>query len=214
MREIAVFGLGKFGKSVAEAFSKEGGSVLAIDKSQERIQEISDVVTYAVRADIADIDVMRQLGLGNVDASVVAVADNLEAAIMATILSKEAGVPYIIAKAQNEVHATVLKKVGADKIIFPEKEMGIRIARNLTSNNFMDIIDLSDDFSIVEVPIRQEWVGKTLKELEIRKKYGFNIVAERINDDVNVSINPDEPLKEESMLVIIGDNKEIAKVFS
>lgn len=213
MKEIAVIGLGKFGRSVAEAYSKAGGMVLAIDEDSDKVQEIADVVTYAVRADVTDADVVRTLGLSNVDVAVVAITDNLEASIMATILSKEEGVSYVMAKAQNDVHAKVLKKVGADKIIFPEKEMGIRIARNLKMDHLMDIVDLSDEYSIIEAAPPKHWVGRTLMELDVRKKYGINIIGIRNEGEVELNISPDMPLREEMLLIVIGENDQIDKVF-
>lgn len=213
MKEIAVIGLGKFGRSVAEAYASAGGMVLAIDSDADKIQEISDIVTYAVRANVTDVDVVRTLGLSNVDVVVVAITDNLEASVMATILSKEEGVPYVMAKAQNEVHAKVLRKVGADKIIFPEKEMGVRVARNLKMDHLTDIVDLSDEYSIIEAKPPKTWVGKTLLQLDVRRKYGINIVGIRLNGDVELNVLPDMPLTEDMLLIVIGDNEQIERVF-
>ena len=213
MKEIAVIGLGKFGSSVAKAYSQAGGNVLAIDNDEEKIQEISTFVTYAVKADVTDADVVRTLGLSNVDVAVVAIAESLEASVMATILSKEEGVPYVMAKAQNEVHAKVLRKVGADKIIFPEKEMGIRIAKNIQMNLFMDLVDLSDKHSIIEIKIPEGWIGKNLKELDVRKKYGINIIGLKVNDSIEVNISPDMPLTENMVLIVVGENDRIDRVF-
>lgn len=213
MKEIAVFGLGKFGQSVAEAYTREGGNVLAIDNDIEKIQEISEKVTYAVKADITEVGSLKGIGLSNVDVSVVAIAENIEAAIMAVILSKEAGIPTVIAKAQNEIFGNVLLKVGADKIIYPEKEMGVKVARNIARSNFLDIADLSDEFSIVEVKIPEDWVGKTIMSLNVRKKYGFNIIAKKSNNKMDITINPEEILKEEDVLVVLGENTKLARCF-
>lgn len=213
MKEIAVIGLGKFGSSVAKAYAQAGGNVLAIDNDEEKIQEISTFVTYAVRADVTDADVVRTLGLSNVDVAVVAITDSLEASVMATILSKEEGVPYVMAKAQNEVHAKVLKKVGADKLIFPEKEMGIRIAKNIQLNLLMDLVDLSDKYSIIEIKTPTGWIGKNLKELDVRRKYGINIIGLRVDNSIEVNISPDMPLAENMVLIVIGDNDRINRAF-
>ncbi len=213
MKEIAVIGLGKFGSSVAKAYAQAGGNVLAIDNDEEKIQEISTFVTYAVKADVTDADVVRTLGLSNVDVAVVAITDSLEASVMATILSKEEGVPYVMAKAQNEVHAKVLKKVGADKLIFPEKEMGIRIAKNIQLNLFMDLVDLSDRHSIIEIKAPKGWIGKNLKELDVRKKYGINIIGLKENGSIEVNISPDMLLEENMVLIVIGENDRINRVF-
>ncbi len=213
MKEIAVIGLGKFGISIAEAYSKAGGMVLAIDKDEEKVQEIADKVTYAVRADVADVDVVRTLGLSNVDVVVVAITDNLEASVMATILSKEEGVPYVIVKAQNEVHAKVLTKVGADRIVFPEQEMGIRIARNLKIDYLIDVVDLSEDYSIIEAKTPKAWIGKNLTQIDPRKKYGINVIACRYDEKVEVNISPEMALTEDMMLIVIGENEQMDRVF-
>lgn len=213
MKEIAVIGLGKFGSSVAKAYAQAGGNVLAIDNDEEKIQEISTFVTYAVKADVTDADVVRTLGLSNVDVAVVAITDSLEASVMATILSKEEGVPYVMAKVQNEVHAKVLRKVGADKLIFPEKEMGIRIAKNIQLNLFMDLVDLSDRHSIIEIKTPKGWTGKNLKELDARKKYGINIIGLKVNGSIEVNISPEMPLTENMVLIVIGENDRINRVF-
>lgn len=213
MKEIAVIGMGKFGRSLAKAYSEAGGMVLAIDLDEEKVQEISTEVTYAVKADVTEADVVRTLGLSNVDVAVVAITDNLEASVMATILSKEEGVPYVMAKAQNEVHAKVLRKVGADKIIFPEKEMGIRTARMLKMDYLTDIVDLSDNCSIAEAETPKNWVGKSLMEIDARKKYGINVIGVRNNGNVEVNISPDMPFTEDMQLIVIGENEQIDRVF-
>lgn len=213
MREIAVIGLGKFGKSVAETYAKSGGNVLAIDIDDEKVQELSDRVTCAVTADVTDVDVVKTLGLSNVDVAVVAISDNLEASVMATILSKEEGVPYVIAKAQNDVHGKVLKKVGADSIIFPEKEMGMRIAKTLKIEHLIDMVDLTEEFSIVEVKTPREWFNKTLIELNVRKNYGVSIIAIKSNEDIDVNMDPYIPIKENSNLLVIGKIALINKTF-
>lgn len=212
-REIAVLGLGKFGRSIATTFASNGGNVLAVDKDEEIIRDIADEVTYAVRADVTEMEVMKSLGLANVDVAVIAIADNLEASVMAVIAAKEAGVNYVICKARNEIQATVLKKVGADEIIFPERAMGSRLAKNLLQGNFVDLADLSDSFSIVEVEIPREWVSKNLVQLHLREKYGFNIIAVRKNGEVSINVEPEAPLEAETSLVVLGENAMIAKVF-
>lgn len=213
MKDIAVIGLGKFGYSLAVAYAEEGGSVLAIDTDEEKIQEIADVVTYAARADVADPEVVKNLGLENVDIAVIAITNNMEAAVMATILSKELGVPEVIAKANNEIHAKVLTKVGADRVIFPEKDMGIKLAKNISLSKFTDIIDLKDDFSIIETKVPKSWVGKNLSELNPRKKYGFNVIAMRDGERLLVNLDPLEPFRQDTSIIVIGRNNLIEKVF-
>lgn len=211
-REFAVFGLGKFGRSVASTLAANGCEVIAIDINEEKVQDISDSVTFAVRADVTDQDSLQQLGIGNMDVAFVTISGNLEASIMATILAKEFGVPYVVAKATNELHATVLRKVGADEVVFPESEMGARIARNMISGNFIDLIELSSQISIVEMPVPSAWIGKTLRELNIRDRFGVNLIALKLGEQLDVNILPDTPLEEKETIVVVGDTKAIKQI--
>ena len=216
MRDIAVIGLGKFGGSVAVNYARKGGNVLAIDCDDTKVLEIADFVTSAVQADMTDPDVVASLGLDEMDAVVIAIADSMEISVMATILAKEQGVPLVIVKAKNEIHAKVLEKIGADKIIFPEKEMGIRIARNLAANSMEDIVEIGADYSIVEAEVPKAWIGKNLMELNPRKKYGFNVIAKKYVEKtlhINANINPEELFREGERLIIIGKNETLDKVF-
>ncbi|MCT4543347.1 MAG: TrkA family potassium uptake protein [Vallitalea sp.] len=211
-RDFVVFGLGKFGKSVAQSLSKNGCEVLAIDKNEEVIQDIAPTVTHAVQADVTDQDALNALGVRNFDAAIIAISNDMQSSIMATILVKELGVPYVLAKAQNEIHKKVLEKVGADKVVFPEREIGVRIANNLISENFVDYIELSEDYSIVEVSILDEWIGKTLKELDMRAKYGMNVMAIRKGASITITPGPNVTLEEGNVLVVIGSNKDLTKI--
>ncbi len=211
-KEFAVFGLGNYGMSVAKTLAQSGCEVIVADNNADKIQEISDTVTYAVKADLTDAEVFKTLGLSNVDVAIVAITNSIEASVMATIMAKEEGVPYVVAKANNDIHATVLKKVGADEIVFPEKSMGSRTAKNLISGNFVDIIELAKSFSMVEMRIPQDWVGKTLKEIDVRTKLGINVIAIKNGDEVNVNLNPDEPMQEDATMIIVGYNANIDKI--
>lgn len=210
-KQYAVFVLGKFGSSVAVTLEKLGCEVIAIDIAEEKVQEIADQVSYAMRADLHDTGVIQSLGLRNLDGAVVAIADNMESSIMATILSKEAGIPYVLAKAQDELHASILKRVGADAIVFPEMEMGRRVAKNLVSTNFADWIELSPDYSIVETRVPEKWIGKTLRELRIRERYGFNVVGIKKDEKVDVNVRPEMPLEEGTIMIFIGSNEMLNK---
>lgn len=210
-KEFAVFGLGEFGRSVALTLAKNGCEVMAIDSSSEKVQDIADSVTHAVKADATDMDVVRSLGLNNLDAAVIAIGNNLEASIMATIISKECGVPYVLAKASNDIHAAVLRKVGADEIIYPEKAMGVRTARNLMSGNFLDFIELSKSFSMVEITPPPSWVGKSLRELDLRKK-GLNVIACKQGDNVITQLDPDTVLREGDDFIIVGQNEALNRI--
>lgn len=212
-KSYAVLGLGRFGASVAKEMSKAGAEVLAVDMDEDRVHELASIVTCAVKADVCDAETMGSLGLSNMDGVVVAVTENLDASIMGTILAKEAGVEYVIAKAKDAVHAKILEKVGADKVIIPEKESGIRIARSMMSGKFLDFIELSDRVTMIEVPVKEEWVGKSLKELDLRRVMNINVIAVRREDDeVVININPDELLKEGTSLYITVDRNDIRKL--
>jgi trk system potassium uptake protein len=210
--DFVVFGLGKFGRSVAQTLAEAGRDVLAIDISEEVIQDIADVVTHAVQADVTDADALNALGVRNFDVAVIAISNNLQASIMSTILVKELGVPYIIAKASNDIHKRVLEKVGADKVIFPEREIGVRIANNLIAENFVDYIELSDEHSIVEIEILNEWCNRSLKDLNVRANYGINIIAIKRNDDIIITPTPDTLLLADDILVVIGGNIDLRQI--
>ena len=210
-KQYAVFGLGSFGESVAVALQELGCEVVVVDNHMERIEDISPYVSYAVQADIEDPEVIRSLGARNLDGVVVAVADDMEASIMATLVSKEIGVPYVLAKAKNELHAKVLKKIGADSIIFPEKEIGQSVARNLVSGEFVDWISLSPDYSITEIQVPEKWIGKSLSEIDVRRTKDVNVVGVRIGEKNQVTIDPEEPLQKEMMLIMIGSNEALEK---
>jgi trk system potassium uptake protein TrkA len=210
--DFVVFGLGKFGRSVAETLAENGREVLAIDINEEVIQDVADSVTHAVQADVTDGDALKALGIGNFAVAVIAISNNLQASIMSTILAKELGVPYILAKAQNDIHKRVLEKVGADKVIFPEREIGVRIANNLISENFADYIELSEDYSIVEVAVIDDWVGKSLKELNMRVNYGINVMAIRKGEKISITPGPDLILQSSDVLVVIGGNSDLRKI--
>lgn len=211
-KSYAVLGLGNFGMSIATELEKAGAEVLVVDIDEERVHDMADMVTCAVKADVCDVTSMKSLGLSNMDAVVVAITKNLDASVMGTILAKESGVNYIIAKAQNAIHAKILEKVGADKVIIPEKETGVRIARNMTCGNFVDFIELSDRARILEITMKKEWIGKTLKTLDFRKKYGINVVAIREKGEVIINVDPDGVFTEDMTLIVIADKRDVDKL--
>ena len=209
---FAVLGLGRFGTSVATHLAETGAEVLVVDQDESNVHDVADLVTYAVQGDISDPDTLMSLGIGNLDAVIVAIAGNMEASVMATILAKEQGVPYVLAKAQNEMHGKILEKVGADNVIYPEKEMGARIARNLTVGNFIDLFELSSKVSMVEMIVKPEWEGRTLVELDLRGRYGVNVVAVKRGGDLDVSPAPNEALQPEMHLLLTGYNHDLKKL--
>jgi len=211
-KDFVVFGLGKSRMSLARTLAANGCDVLAIDKSEEIIQDASEFVTHAVQADVTDGDALSALGIRNFEVAVIAISNNMQSSIMSTILAKEMGVEYVVAKAQNDIHKRVLEKVGADLVIFPEREIGVRIANNLTSDSFVDFIELSDDFSIVELEVKEQWKGKTLRELDMRNHYGINVVGMRQGETMTITPGPDKLLELGEILIVIGSNKNLKKV--
>ncbi|MBP3595149.1 MAG: TrkA family potassium uptake protein [Lachnospiraceae bacterium] len=211
-KEFVVFGMGKFGASVAKALADNGCQVMAVDSEQSKVEEIAEDVTYAVCTDVTDTDAIHSLGIRNFDGAIVAIGENLEASVLVTIIAKEMGIPFVLAKAQTELQAKVLKKVGADKIIFPEKESGIRIANNLASGNFFDAIELSTKYSMMDLDVPADWVGKTLRELNLRATKKINIIGIKQNEEFEITPDPDVPLTADDVLVIIGKNQTLSKL--
>lgn len=210
-KQFAVFGLGSFGMSVAVTLQKLGCEVVAVDEDMDRVEEAADKVSFAMAADVGEPEVIEAMGARNLDGAVVAVS-GMEASILATMVSKEIGVPYVIAKAKNDLHEKVLKKVGADVVIFPEREMGVRIARSMVSKNFADWIALSDEYSMIETAIPEKWIGKTLLELDVRKNYDISVVGIKKGGEFQVSPDPERPLEEGMLLILIGSNKALEKI--
>ena len=191
-KQFAVLGLGSFGTSVALTLENMGCDVLVVDESYEKVQEISDKVSYAVKADVSEPDALQALGGRNLDGVVVAISESLEASIMATMLCKEMGIPLVVAKAKDKLQGAILQRVGADRIVYPEIEMGSRVAKSLVSKEFVDWISLSNDYSMVE-------------------RLGINVVGIIKNGKIEVAINPQEPLREKEILIVIGSNDILEK---
>ncbi len=210
-KSFAILGLGRFGRTLARELTKAGMEVLAVDINKAKVNLIADDVTCAVQADVKDTDTIKSLGLSNMDAVIVAMTEDVESAIMAIIQAKELGVPMVIAKAKNNFNKEILTKVGADKVVFPEKESGIRIARNLVSNNIIDYFGINEFVSVVEITAKNEWIGKSLMDLNLRKKYKINVVGIKYEDIVVVDIEPSEPIREGAVLVVIGNNDNLKK---
>ncbi|KEQ23110.1 potassium channel family protein [Paenibacillus tyrfis] len=208
-KQFAVIGMGRFGSSIAKTLSNLGFEVLAIDSSEQRTQEVSNIVTHVVQADSTDEEALRALGLRNFDVVIVAIGQDIQASILTTIIVKEIGVPKVIVKAQNELHGKVLCKVGADKVIYPERDMGVRVAHHLISSNIIDYIELSEDYSIVEVQASGQMVGRNLRELDIRAKYGCNVMAIRTGDKMNIAPHAEDIIKQNDTLVVVGTNEDL-----
>ena len=211
-KTYAVFGLGRYGIAVAKELTDNGMEVVAVDTELKIVNDAAAYLPVCKCADVTDPEVISRLGISNIDTVIVCMAGNLEASVMAVTLCKEAGVKNVIAKCANEMHQKILLRVGADKVVFPENESGIRLAKNLLSSGFIDMISLSKDVSMIEIDVKDEWCGKNLIELNLRKKYGFNIVAVKKGGEVNVNINPEQPLEAEATLIVIANTAKLGKL--
>lgn len=208
-KQFAVIGLGRFGQSVATTLSSLGHDVLAIDMAENLVQAIADEVTSAVQMDARDELALKSLGIRNFDVVIVAISSDIEASILITVLLKEMGVKKVIAKAQNPLHGKILQKVGADKIVFPEKDMGMRLAHNLVSPNLLDSIILHPDYSIMEISAPAAFVNKTLGQLNLRAKYGLSVLAINREDTIVVAPGAQEKIEENDALIILGHNESL-----
>lgn len=211
-KQYVVLGLGKFGASVATTLYNLGNDVLAVDSKEEVVQEISPYVTQAIQTDISDEENLKSLGVNNFDAAIIGVGTNLQGSVIATLILKEMGVKYILAKANTEIHAKILYKIGADKVVFPERDTAFRVAHSLASENILELIELSSEYGITEIFAFKKWYDKTLKELNIRSKYGINIIAIKRNDTIYVSPKSDYKILKGDILIVIGKYDEIEEL--
>ncbi len=210
-KQFAVIGMGRFGSSVATSLYRLGYEVLAIDKDEDRIEDVLNQVTHAVQADGTDEEALRAIGIRNFDVVVVAIGQDIQASILTSLILKEMGVEMLVVKAQTELHGKVLTKIGADKVIFPERDMGMRVAHHLISPNILDYIELSEDYSIVEIHVTPRMVGKSLRDLDIRAKYGCNVMAIKTQDRMNIAPRAEDVIQKDDVLVVVGSNEDLRK---
>lgn len=211
-KSFAVLGLGRFGRTIAMELYAQGAEVMVIDHDDEKINRVADDVTCAMNVDVCDVDALKNAGISNMDAVVVAMADCIEPSIMSIMTAKELGVPIVIAKARDEVTGGIFGKVGADRVVFPERESGLRLSRRLMSDDFLDYFDLSDKVSMIEILPKREWVGRSLKELNLRKEYKINVIGIREQEDINVTLDPDEPIREGCALLVIVSKTNLKRL--
>jgi trk system potassium uptake protein TrkA len=211
-KSFAVLGLGRFGTSVANSLADMGFNVLAVDSHEENISQLSESVTHAITGDVTNENLLKSIGIRNFDVAIVAIGNDIQSSILTTISLKEAGVPYVVSKAQNDLHARVLEKVGADRVVFPEKDMGIRVAHNLSKTNVLDFIELSKDNSIMEIIPPKKWVNKSLKDAHIRQESGISVIAIKNENSIVVSPKSDYVIQSDDILVVIGLNRDIQKL--
>jgi len=211
-KSIAVFGIGRFGKSLALRLADMGVDVMVVDNNPEDIEKIADKVTYAIEANLTDADAIQALGLDDIDTVVVAMGSDLQASIMSVMVSKEMGVPYVMAKASDERMGAILTKVGADKIIYPEEESGFRTARVLASESFIDYFDIAGTLCVLEMKPKPEWIGKNLIELNLRGNYKMNVIAIKDKRGTSSSIDPNKPLDADAELFVVVDKKDLHNI--
>lgn len=211
-KTYAVFGLGRFGYSVAKELTASGAEVLAVDSDEAAVNAVKGEIPLCKCADVTDPEVLDRLGIANIDVVIVAMANSFESAVLATTLCKEIGVKTVIVKCANETHKKILIRVGADRVVFPESESGVRMAKNLVSSGFVDLMELSRGVSMIQLEVRPEWMGKTILELNLRKKYAINVVAIRKGGSVDVNVRPDTVLEGDMKLIVIANSERLNKL--
>lgn len=211
MKQFAIIGLGRFGTSVAVTLTTMGYEVLAIDNDEDRVNGIIEEVTHAVQVDALDEHALKAVGIRNFDVVVVAIGHEVQASILVTVMLKEMGVGKVVAKAQTALHGKVLERVGADKVVYPERDMGVKVAHALVSKNIMDQISLSPEYSLVEMVAPPQFINKTLVESGARQKYGVSILAIRRDKDMIISPNATQMIREGDVLVVIGKGEKLQK---
>jgi len=211
-KQYIVIGCGRFGSSVAKKMCQLGNEVMVIDKDEDSIENIAEQVTHTAIVDVTEERDLKSIGLGNFDVVIVAISSDIRASIMATIMAKEMGVPKIVCKAKDELQAKVLYKIGADKVVFPERDMGIRLAYNLASENILDQINLDPEYSIMEIVTPTNWVGKTIIELNLRAKYDITVLAVKTTSGLKVMPSPNYKMQEKNILIIIGNTDKIGDI--
>ncbi|MBM7656077.1 potassium channel family protein [Neobacillus cucumis] len=210
-KQFAVIGLGRFGLSIANKLYDSGQEVLGVDVNEERVEESTSFVTHSIIADATDEEALKSVGIRNFDTVIVAIGNDIQSSILSVLLLKESGVKKVIAKAINKLHGQVLKKVGADWVVFPERDMGIRVAHQLLSPNVLNFIELSKDYSVEEVRIPDSMTEKSLRKLDLRAKFNISVIAIRHKDEISISPSPDKIIEQGDILVVIGENEDLVK---
>jgi len=211
-KSYAVFGLGRYGRAVVKELLDNGATVLAVDKNRKIVDELVNEIPICKCADVTEAGVIKQLGISNVDVVIISMAESFEGSVMATMLCKEAGIKRVIVKCSNDSHGNILRKIGADETVVPEREAGVRLAKNLLSAGFIDIADISEDISVLELDIKPEWTGKTLKELDLRKKHNINVMAFKKGDKIDVAVNPDTVVNSDMKMIVMASRSELNRI--
>lgn len=211
-KEFVVIGLGQFGTNVARTLSSSGAQVMVIDKDEKQLEEVANQVTHSICADATNVEAMRSLGIKNYDGVIIGIGHDLETNVLITIQMKEMGVPFVMTKAATDLEGRILRKIGADKVVSPDKEMGIRVGNQVMNGNYFEAIELSEKYSIVDIDVPSSWIGKSLVDLNVRSRYGVNIIGIRSVDGTNINPDPHEALKDEDVLIVLGHNSQLQKI--
>lgn len=211
-KSFAIIGAGRFGSSLSITLAEMGHDVLVMDTDETRVQELSDKVTHALQADSTNEQNIKMLGIANFDAVIVAIGTEIQASILTCLMIKELGAKYVVAKALTEQHGKVLERIGVDRVVFPERDMGVRLARQLTNSHVLDCMDLSPEYSVEELLAPDFMAGKSLQELSLRQRYSVNLIAIRSGDALNILPLPADIIKKNDLLIVIGKNKDLAKL--
>ncbi len=206
-KNVIVLGLGRFGYAVATKLFEKGVYVTAVDSNYKKVEKIANFVSSAAQGDITEEVAMKSLGINNYDVAIIATGTDIEASIEATLICKDSGVDKVIAKATSQSHARILKKIGADQIVYPELDTGERLARSLAGSNLLELVQFSNDFSLIEIKAHEDWIGKSLIELDFRKSYKMNVVAFERDGKMLMDIDPSTDIRKDDVLVLIGDNE-------
>ena len=211
-KQFAVLGLGRFGESVVKTLVENDCDVLCCDKDLEIVNEMSKYGCHSIQADVTDVHVLDQFGINNFDVVVVAIGEDMESSILATMMAKELGAKFVIAKAKNDIQKSILEKIGADRVVLPERDMVVRIANTLITTNIIDYLNLSDKFAIVEIQPHKNWINHSILDSNIRARYGLNIVAIKRQKRIIVSPLPNEVIEEGDILIVVGKNDSIQRI--
>lgn len=212
VRQYIVVGLGRFGISLAQTLYDSGAEVMAIDLDADLVDEVQNSVTHAVQADATDLDALTALGVRNFDVAVITIGSDIRASGVATMLMKELGVKMVVAKAHDDMHGRLLSKLGADKVVFPERDMGRRVAHNLVSGNILNYIEVSPDYSMIEIQPLRAWTGRSLMELDLRKRYAINVIAIRRGTSVNATPRAEDKIQEGDVLLVLGSHEGLEQL--
>lgn len=211
-KQYLVIGLGRFGASVAKTLSELDQEVLAVDSDQEHVDAIAPYITQAIQMDVTDESLLAGLAVKHFDAAIVSIGTDMRASVLVCLMLKEQGVPYLVAKANDDLHAKVLRKIGVDRVIFPERDMGARLARSIITPNVLDLMNLSNDYQILDIRLPQKWAGQTLLGLNVRQKYGVNVLAIHRGERFLVAPAAEMPFEADDTLLVLGKREDIEKL--